>query len=163
MLARHVNGAQDVFCIMVCNTGLDSSKQGKQDPERELGEDKILLEGMIFYGRHGTLPAERELGQRFVVDVEIWCDLRPAGLSDDLSQTVDYSEVHAQIKEIVEGKPVNLTETLAERIAATTLERHPRVEGVRVKVSKPNVRLGETVLTGSAVELVRRHDTGPGG
>jgi dihydroneopterin aldolase len=114
-----------------------------------LGEDKILLEGMIFYGRHGTLPTEREFGQRFVVDVEIWCDLRPAGLSDDLSQTVDYSEVHAQIKEIVEG--------------AATLERHPRVEGVRVKVSKPNVRLGETVLTGSAVELVRRQDTGPGG
>ena len=163
MLARHVNGAQDVFCIMVCNTALDSSKQGKQDPERELGEDKILLEGMIFYGRHGTLPTERELGQRFVVDVEIWCDLRPAGLSDDLSQTVDYSEVHAQIKEIVEGEPVNLTETLAERIATATLERHPRVEGVRVKVSKPNVRLGETVLTGSAVELVRHQDTGPGG
>jgi 7,8-dihydroneopterin aldolase/epimerase/oxygenase len=163
MLARHVNGAQDVFCIMVCNTALDSSKQGKQDPERELGEDKILLEGMIFYGRHGTLPTEREFGQRFVVDVEIWCDLRPAGLSDDLSQTVDYSEVHAQIKEIVEGEPVNLTETLAERIAAATLDRHPRVEGVRVKVSKPNVRLGETVLTGSAVELVRRQDTGPGG
>lgn len=163
MLARHVNGAQDVFCIMVCNTALDSSKQGKQDPERELGEDKILLEGMIFYGRHGTLPTEREFGQRFVVDVEIWCDLRPAGLSDDLSRTVDYSEVHAQIKEIVEGEPVNLTETLAERIAAATLDRHPRVEGVRVKVSKPNVRLGETVLTGSAVELVRRQDTGPGG
>ena len=162
MLARHVNDAQDVFCIMVCNTALDSSKQGKQDPERELGEDKILLEGMIFYGRHGTLPTEREFGQRFVVDVEIWCDLRPAGLSDDLSQTVDYSEVHAQIKEIVEGEPVNLTETLAERIAAATLERHPRVEGVRVKVSKPNVRLGETVLTGSAVELVRRQGTGPG-
>ena len=162
MLARYVNGAQDVSCIIVCRSGLDSSKQSKQDLERELGEDKLLLEGMIFYGRHGSLPIERELGQHFAVDVEIWCDLRPAGLSDDLSQTVDYSEVHAQTKEIVEGEPVNLTETLAERIAAAILERHPRVEGVRVKISKPNVRLGETVLTGSAVELVRRQDTGPG-
>ncbi len=162
MLARHVNGTQDVSCIMVCHTGLNGSKRGKQDLERELGEDKILLEGMIFYGRHGTLPPERELGQRFTVDVEIRCDLRPAGLSDDLSQTVDYSEVHDQIKEIVEGEPVNLTETLAERIAAAILERHPRVEGVRIRVSKPNVRLGETVLTGSAVELVRHQDTGPG-
>ncbi len=94
--------------------------------------------------------------------MEIRCDLRPAGLSDDLSQTIDYSEVHDQIKEIVEGEPVNLTETLAERIAAAILERHPRVEGVRIRVSKPNVRLGETVLTGSAVELVRHQDTGPG-
>ena len=147
---------------MVCHTASDGSKRGKQDLERNLGKDKILLEGMIFYGHHGTLPAERELGQRFTVDVEIGCDLRPASLSDDLSQTVDYSEVHAQIKEIVEGEPVNLTETLAERIAAAILERHSRVEGVRVRVTKPNVRLGETVLTGSAVELVRRQYTGPG-
>jgi dihydroneopterin aldolase len=121
-------------------------------------EDRILLEGMVFHGRHGTLPAERELGQPFVVDVELRLDLRPAGLSDDLSQTVDYGEVHEQVKEIVEGPPVNLTETLAERIAATVLEEHPPVEAVRVKVAKPHVRLGETVLEGSAVEILRRRD-----
>jgi dihydroneopterin aldolase len=121
-------------------------------------EDRILLEGMVFHGRHGTLPAERELGQPFVVDVELRLDLRPAGLSDDLTQTVDYGEVHKQVKEIVEGPPVNLTETLAERIAATVLEEHPPVEAVRVKVAKPHVRLGETVLEGSAVEILRRRD-----
>src|SRR5215217_5879351 len=89
-------------------------------------EDKIVLEGMVFHGRHGTLPAERELGQPFVVDVELRLDLRPAGLSDDLTQTVDYGEVHKQVKEIVEGPPVSLTETVAERVAATVLEHHPR-------------------------------------
>ena len=52
-------------------------------------EDRILLEGMVFHGRHGTLPAERELGQPFVVDLELRLNLRPAGLSDDLEQTVD--------------------------------------------------------------------------
>jgi dihydroneopterin aldolase len=121
-------------------------------------QDKILLEGMVFYGRHGTLPAERELGQPFAVDVELRLDLRPAGLSDDLTQTVDYGEVHKQVKEIVEGPPVNLTETLAERIAATVLGEHPPVEAVRVKVAKPHVRLGDTVLEGSAVEILRRRD-----
>jgi 7,8-dihydroneopterin aldolase/epimerase/oxygenase len=121
-------------------------------------EDRILLEGMVFHGRHGTLPAERELGQPFVVDVELRLDLRPAGLSDDLTQTVDYGEVHNKVKEIVEGPPVNLTETLAERIAATVLGEHPPVEAVRVKVAKPHVRLGDTVLEGSAVEILRRRD-----
>ena len=124
----------------------------------ESAEDRILLEGMVFHGRHGTLPAERELGQPFVVDVELRLDLRPAGLSDDLAQTVDYGEVHKQVEEIVEGPPVNLTETVAERIAATVLEEHPPVEAVRVKVAKPHVRLGETVLEGSAVEILRRRD-----
>jgi dihydroneopterin aldolase len=118
--------------------------------------DRIILEGMVFYGRHGVLPAERELGQPFVVDAELWLDLRPAGLSDDLAKTVDYGEVHRLAKQVVEGEPVDLTETVAERIANATLEEHPLVEVVRVKVKKPNVRLGDTVLDGSAVQIVRR-------
>ena len=119
-------------------------------------EDRIRLDGMLFYGRHGTLPAERELGQRFVVDVELHCDLRAAGLADDLAQTVDYSEVYGQFRAIVEGPPVALTETVAERIAAAVLERHARVEAVRVRVTKPHVRLDGGVLAGSTVEILRR-------
>ncbi len=130
--------------------------------EKNLGGDRILLEGMVFHGRHGTLPAERELGQHFVVDLELRLDLRPAGLSDDLTQTVDYGEVHGRAKEIVEGPPVNLSETVAERIAAAVLEEHPPVEEVRVKVAKPHVRLGDTVLAGSAVEILRRRDADRG-
>jgi dihydroneopterin aldolase len=126
-----------------------------------MSEDRILLEGMVFHGRHGTLPAERELGQPFVVDVELRLDLRAAGLADDLTRTVDYSEVHSRAKEIVEGPPVGLTETVAERIAAAVLEEHPLVETVCVKVGKPNVRLGDTVLAGSAVEITRRRDANP--
>ncbi len=122
-------------------------------------EDRILLEGMIFTGRHGTLPAERELGQPFIVDVEMRLDLQPAGSTDDLMKTVDYSEVHRMAQGIVEGEPVGLTETLAERIAAAVLENFPLVEAVKVKVAKPHVRLESTVLTGSAVEVVRYRAT----
>ncbi|CAN5312500.1 dihydroneopterin aldolase [soil metagenome] len=121
-------------------------------------EDRILLHGMVFHGRHGTLSAERELGQPFVVDVELHLDLRPAGLSDDLEKTVDYSEVHRRAREIVEGEPVNLTETIAERIASEILEEHPPVRSVRVRVAKPHVRLEDTVLAGSAVEILRHRD-----
>jgi 7,8-dihydroneopterin aldolase/epimerase/oxygenase len=122
--------------------------------------DSIVLEGMVFHGWHGTLPAERELGQPFVVSVELRLDLRPAGRSDDLSQTVDYGQVHQRAKEIVEGPPVNLTETVAERIAAAVVEEFPAVEAVRVRVAKPHVRLGGTVLAASAVEILRRRDEG---
>ncbi len=120
--------------------------------------DRILLNGMVFYGRHGTLPAERELGQPFLVDVELRLDLHPAGLSDDLARTVDYGQVHRRVREIVEGPPVNLTETVAERIATAILEEHPPVEAVRVQVAKPHVRLEDTVLAGSAVEILRHRD-----
>lgn len=118
--------------------------------------DRIILEGMTFYGHHGALSSERELGQRFVVDVEVFADLSRAGLSDDLSETIDYGEVHRRAREIAEGEPVNLTETVAERIAASVLGISPGIESVCVRVSKPEVRLEDTVLKGAAVEILRR-------
>jgi dihydroneopterin aldolase len=121
-------------------------------------EDRILLTDMVFHGHHGTLPAENELGQPFVVSIELHLDLRPAGSSDDLNRTVDYGEVHRMARAIVEGPPVQLIETLAERIAAGVLRDHPAVEVVRVKVAKPHVRLEDTVLAGSAVEVLRRRE-----
>jgi dihydroneopterin aldolase len=123
-----------------------------------MSEDRILLTDMIFHGHHGTLPAENELGQPFVVSIELHLDLGPAGSSDDLTMTVDYSEVHRMARDIVEGPPVQLTETLAEMIAAGVLSDHPAVEAVKVKVAKPHVRLGDTVLAESAVEVLRRRE-----
>lgn len=117
--------------------------------------DKILLEGMTFFGYHGTRPEERTLGQPFVVDVELRCDLRTAGETDDLTRTVDYSAVHAQVGAIVEGEPLGLIEAVAERIAAAILRDQLLVQAVRIKVRKPQVRLGGTVLLGSSVEIVR--------
>jgi dihydroneopterin aldolase len=128
-----------------------------------MSEDRILLADMVFHGHHGTLPAEHELGQPFVVSVELRLDLRPAGASDDLAKTVDYGEVHRMARDIVEGESVQLVETLAERIAASALENHPPVEAVKVRVAKPHVRLGDTVLAGSAVEILRRRGAGTGG
>lgn len=128
-----------------------------------MSEDRIVLTDMVFHGRHGTLEAEHELGQPFVVSVELRLDLGPAGASDDLTKTVDYGEVHRTARDVVEGPPVQLIETLAERIATAALENHPAVEAVRVKVAKPHVRLEDTVLSGSAVEVLRRRDNGPRG
>jgi dihydroneopterin aldolase len=118
--------------------------------------DRIILEGMVFFGHHGTLPEETTLGQRFVVDVALQLDLRAAGEADDLAATVDYSEIHRRAKAIVEGPPLRLTEAVAERIAAAVLAEHPAVRAVQVRVRKPNVRLGDTVLAGSIVEITRR-------
>jgi dihydroneopterin aldolase len=118
--------------------------------------DRIILEGMIFFGYHGTRPEEASLGQRFVVDVALHLDLRAAGEGDDLSLTVDYSQVHHVARAIVEGPPLKLTEAVAERIAAAVLADHPLVCAVEVRVRKPSVRLDDTVLAGSIVEILRK-------
>ena len=66
--------------------------------------DKIVLVGMEFYGYHGCLPTEREQGQRFVVDAELFLELRQAGKSEALQDTVNYADVFEQIRQIVEGE-----------------------------------------------------------
>lgn len=116
--------------------------------------DKIVLEGMVFYGYHGVNQAERELGQRFVVDLELSRDLAEAGLSDDLDKTVNYASVFKAAREIVEGPPANLIETVAERLARAILDRFP-VESVRVKVRKPWAPVKGSVLGSVAVEIHR--------
>lgn len=101
--------------------------------------DYIHLNEMAFYGYHGALEEENRLGQRFRVTVSLAIDLHQAGETDDLSKTVNYAEVFELCKEIVEGPPVKLIETVAERIARKTLEAYAdKVQGVRVQLIKPD-------------------------
>jgi 7,8-dihydroneopterin aldolase/epimerase/oxygenase len=102
--------------------------------------DRITLTGLEVFGHHGALPHERELGQRFVVDVSLDLDLGPASRSDELLDTVDYGALSAQVAEVVAGEPHDLIETVAGRIADLCLA-DPRVAAVEVTVHKPNAPL----------------------
>jgi dihydroneopterin aldolase len=110
---------------------------------------------MTFIGRHGVLPEERALGQRFVVDVTMECDTAAAGASDDLTQTVDYASVYDVVLGVVTGPARNLIEAVAEEIASAVLRSQPRLLAVTVRVAKPDVRLGDSVRASAAVEIRR--------
>ncbi|MDD4239362.1 MAG: dihydroneopterin aldolase [Desulfotomaculaceae bacterium] len=98
--------------------------------------DKIILQGMEFYGYHGVLPEERSLGQRFIVDLELELELRPAGESDDLELTINYARVFELVESVVRDNPRRLIESVAEAIAAAVLEQFP-VTASTVRVKKP--------------------------
>ena len=121
--------------------------------------DRILLSGMVFQARHGVAEWEKVEAQRFEVDVELVLDVQPAGLDDDLTRTVDYGTVYAITKQVVESTTFNLIEALAEAIAHEVLGEHARVEEVKVRVRKPEVRLGGP-LDYAGVEI-RRVREGP--
>ncbi|MFC0038260.1 dihydroneopterin aldolase [Actinomadura rayongensis] len=99
--------------------------------------DRIELRGLRARGRHGVLPAERELGQEFVVDVSLALDTRPAAATDDLARTVDYGTLAGRLVAAVEQDPVDLLETLAERLAGICLA-DPVVTEAEVTVHKPS-------------------------
>ena len=116
--------------------------------------DRVVLADMAFQARHGVNDWEKVDAQRFEVDVELGFDVRPAGIDDDLSRTVDYRAVYATTRRIVETMTFNLIEALAEAIAGALLSEHSLIEEVVVRVRKPDVRL-DGPLAYSGVEIRR--------
>ena len=111
--------------------------------------DRIILDAMVFQGTHGVYAEEQQTPQPFEVDVELALNLQPAGLSDDLAQTVDYGRVFDTCRQIVESTRFNLIEALAEAIAQELLAGFPADE-VTVRVRKPQVKLGGTAARARA-------------
>jgi len=97
--------------------------------------DKISLHGIDVYGFHGVLPAERELGQRFVIVVDLWADCSEAALSDDLALALDYSTAHRVVCETVQGNSFLLLEALAGELCRALLA-HISADRVSVRVEK---------------------------
>jgi dihydroneopterin aldolase len=98
-------------------------------------KDVIRLVGLSFYGYHGVNAAEKETGRIFEVDCELRLDLAPAGHTNSLTDTVDYAQVYATIRDVVEGKAYALLEGLANDLAGILLDKFP-VYAVTLKVRK---------------------------
>ena len=112
--------------------------------------DELTVTGIDCYGYHGVFDHEKREGQRFVVDLTLGLDTRAAAASDDLRDTVDYGSLVAAVKAAVEADPVDLIETLAQRLADVCL-RDVRVEWARITVHKPDAPIeatfGDVTLT----------------
>lgn len=118
--------------------------------------DELAIRGIECYGHHGVFEFERREGQIFVIDLVLGLDTTPAAASDDLRDTVDYGSLVAKVKASVERDPVDLIETLAQRIAdVCTLAA--RVEWVRVTVHKPDAPIDAT-FSDVALTITRRAD-----
>jgi dihydroneopterin aldolase len=121
--------------------------------ERAWIQDRITLHGLRGRGRHGVYPRERAEGQTFIVDAALSVDTRAAARDDDLNATADYGALAEKIVALIEGEPVNLIETLAERIAAACLA-DPAVHAAEITVHKPDAPI--TVPFDDVTVTIRR-------
>ena len=119
--------------------------------------DSIQLNGMTFYGYHGVSAAERELGQQFVVDLEVYKDLNLPGQTDSLDDTVNYTNLYKIAKEAVEGSRHELLESLAESITKRVLQKFS-VDSVKVTVKKPSVPIKGSVMDYAGVTIFREQN-----
>lgn len=99
--------------------------------------DKIVMKNLAFYGYHGVLPEENTLGQKFFIDIELYADLKKAGITDSVENTVHYGIAYEIVKDIVENKRFKLIEALAENIADSLMNEFKMIDEAVVLVKKP--------------------------
>lgn len=116
--------------------------------------DTILLEGIVVPAELGVIRAERRMRRPVDIDVELQLDLRVAGESDRLGNTVDYGEVYQTVETVAQAREYRLVEALAEAIAKALLEAYP-IEGCRLKVRKRSPVPGNLSHAGVVIERQR--------
>jgi len=119
--------------------------------------DRIIMEGMQFYGFHGVNVEERSLGQSYVVDLAVEIDLGVPGRSDRLEDTVSYTYLYRSVQKVLEGESKNLLEATAEAVAGRILEEFP-VDAVQVRVKKPRPPIKGSFVENAVVEIYRVRD-----
>jgi dihydroneopterin aldolase len=122
--------------------------------------DRIFLRGIVLFGRHGLIPEEAVLGQRFEVDLDCFLDLSAAGRADRIGATLDYAAVYETVRHTVETERFGLLEALAERIADRLFGEFPPLSKVRVEVRKPGAPIQGTFDT-VGVEIMRTREARP--
>lgn len=120
--------------------------------------DKITIQNLEVFAKHGVYPEENVLGQKFVISVVLHTSTRKAGMTDDLRFSVNYGEVSHFIGEFVTNHTWKLLETIAERLAQELLLKFPLIEQVDLKIQKPWAPIGLPLDTVS-VEISRRWHT----
>ncbi len=116
--------------------------------------DKIILKGVRFHGYHGVAKAERQLGQKYEIDLELTTNLSAAGKADDLAHTINYVQVVQLIIEIGTQQSFQLIEALAETMAEALLAQF-QIEAVRITVKKLSPPI-EPALTYAGIEIHRK-------
>ncbi|TBN57970.1 dihydroneopterin aldolase [Glaciihabitans arcticus] len=117
--------------------------------------DRITLTGLRANAFHGVLAEERRTGQVFIIDVTVHLQLQEAAATDDLAQTIHYGELAEEIVGAVERDPVDLIETVAERVAQLVLAHEP-AKIVEVTVHKPSAPIN-VPFADVSVTIVRGH------
>ncbi len=116
--------------------------------------DKIHIRNLEVFGRHGVIPEENRLGQKFIINATLYVDTREAGLKDDLKKSIHYGEVSHFMAGYMTEHTFGLIEAAAEQMARAALLRFPSMQKISLEVSKPWAPIG-LPLDAVSVEVVR--------
>ncbi len=116
--------------------------------------DTIMIRGLRVYAYHGVKEEEKRKGQPFVLDIDVKADLKAACESDDVDDTINYSDVTKCVVRTMLSEKNDLIERAAERVAQAILSEFPSEE-VTVTLKKPRAPVGAD-FEYMAVSVTRR-------
>jgi 7,8-dihydroneopterin aldolase/epimerase/oxygenase len=119
--------------------------------------DQIFVTGLLLHARHGVMPHEAKVGQRFVIDLVLDLDLARAAVSDRVADTVSYSSIVETATAAFTAKNFRLIEAAAGAIADAVLATFPRILAARVTVHKPHAPVAAIFADVGVTVLRRRH------
>ena len=100
--------------------------------------DTIFVTGLVIHARHGVMEHETEVGQRFVIDLELYTDLQESSRTDRLADTVSYSDVVTTTTAAIKNTNYKLLERAAGAVADAIMSHFPRIRAVKITVHKPH-------------------------
>lgn len=104
--------------------------------------DKIHIKNLEVFGKHGVLPEENRLGQKFRIDAVLYLSVRKAGLKDDLTKTIHYGDASRFMADFMVRHTFRLIEAAAEQMAKEMLLKFPLMEKIRLEIKKPWAPIG---------------------
>jgi dihydroneopterin aldolase len=119
--------------------------------------DSIFIHGLLVHAHHGVMPHEEKVGQRFIIDLELTIDLKPAGATDKLADTASYSAIVETVTHAFTRESHRLLEAAAASIAKAVLTAFPKIVSVRVTVHKPHAPIA-AIFTDVGVSILRTRD-----
>ena len=121
--------------------------------------DTIFITGVVIHARHGVMEHETEVGQRFVIDLELFTDLSESSHTDRLSDTVSYSNVVATATAAFKNTNYKLLERAAGAVADAILSHFPRIRAVKITVHKPHAPIAAHLIAAQrGAKIIRTHD-----
>lgn len=120
--------------------------------------DKIIVKGLELFAYHGVNPEEKENGQRFIIDITAYADIREACLNDSLDCTVSYARIIKTATAAFLAQKDDLIERAAQRVADALLLQYPKLDTVSITVKKPDAPM-KAVFDYAAVEIERKNST----
>ena len=124
--------------------------------------DTIFIHGVVIHARHGVMEHEAEVGQRFVIDLDLSIDLTESSRTDRLKDTVSYSSVVATATSAFADANYKLLERAAGAVAEAILQAFPRVGAIKVTVHKPHAPIA-AIFGDVGVIITRSRPAGPNG